>query len=131
MEPKDQMVKIGFLQVTNPLYVQWFPPLSFGYLKSYLDRELAGEVDFFRMTTKEEVFHRSIDLLALSTASQDFGERGDLVRRFRKISADCPIILGGHHINYLPETLPRDLSAGVRLEGEVTFAALVRLFQEE
>jgi anaerobic magnesium-protoporphyrin IX monomethyl ester cyclase len=124
------MMKIGFLQITNPLDVQWFPPLSFGYLKSYLEREFGKEVDFFRMT-EEELFYRSFDLLALSTTSQDFGDCCDLVRRFRKRNADCPIIIGGHHITYLPETLPPEVSAGVLGEGEVTFADLVRLIQEE
>ncbi len=124
------MVKIGFLQVTNPLDVQWFPSLSFGYLKSYIEREFGGEVDFFRLT-EEELFSRSFDLLALSTTSQDFGDCRDLIRRFRESNADSPIILGGHHITYLPGTLPREVNAGVMGEGEVTFADLVRLFREE
>jgi radical SAM superfamily enzyme YgiQ (UPF0313 family) len=124
------LLKIGFFQVTNPLDVQWFSPLSFGYLKSYAERESGGGIEFFRLS-EEELFHRSFDLLTLSAASQDFGDCCDLVRRFREVNPNCPIILGGHHITYLPETLPREVNVGVIGEGEVTFAQIVRLFQEE
>ena len=124
------MVKIGFLQVTNPLDVQWFPPLAFGYLKSYVEREFGGEVDFFRLT-EEELFHGSFDLLTISTASQDFGDCRDLIQRFRKINPDCPIILGGHHITYLPDTLPPEVNAGVMGEGEVTLGEIIRVFMRE
>jgi len=126
----DVLLKIGFFQVTNPLDVQWFPPLSFGYLKSYVEREFGREIDFFRLT-EEELFQRSFDLLALSTASQDFGACCELIRRFREVNSDCPIILGGHHITYMPETLPLEVNAGVMGEGEATFAEIVGIFLRE
>jgi anaerobic magnesium-protoporphyrin IX monomethyl ester cyclase len=117
-------MKIAFLLVTHPLDVKWYAPLSFGYLKSYAEKVWDHPIDFFAIT-EEELLTKEFDLLALSSTSQDFGKCCKLLNRFRQVNPYCPVVMGGHHITYLPETLPREVDVGVMGEGEETFAEIV------
>ena len=117
--------------MTDALDVKWYSPLSFGYLKSYLAKALGREIDFISVT-EQELLTQPFDLIALSATSQDFGRCQEWVNRFREMNRDSPIVLGGHHITYLPGTLPEGVQVGVIGEGEETFAEIIRiLFRAE
>jgi len=119
-------LRIGFLQASNEIDVQWFKPLSFGYLKAYLDKYLEGAFDMHFIDAQEDL--RSFDIIAVSSTSQDFYIAKEIAASVKKIDKDIITILGGHHITYLPQTLTADFDIGVLGEGEETFREIMRYF---
>lgn len=121
-----KQVKIGFVQASNEVDVQWFEPLSFGYLKAYLDKYLDDKADMRSLNTLEDIEH--YDIIGISSTSQDFWIAKDIAASIKKCNRDIIVILGGHHITYLPETLSGEFDIGVIGEGEATFAELIEYF---
>lgn len=121
-------MKIGFIKATNEIDVQWFKPLAFGYLKSYLDRNLKTPVGMTLLDTLEDP--DQFDILAISSTSQDYEQAIKIARSMKQKNSNTVTVLGGHHITCLPETLTDDFDIGVRGEGEQTFLELIRYFQQ-
>ncbi|MBP1609746.1 MAG: hypothetical protein H6Q04_1981 [Acidobacteria bacterium] len=124
----EGIMKIGFIKATNEIDVQWFKPLAFGYLKSYLDKNLRTPVTMTLLDTPEEL--DLLDIVAISSTSQDYAQAIQIARSIKQKNRNTVTILGGHHITYLPETLTEDFDVGVRGEGEQTFLDLINYFQE-
>jgi anaerobic magnesium-protoporphyrin IX monomethyl ester cyclase len=121
-------MKIGFIKATNEIDVQWFKPLAFGYLKGYLDKNLKTPVSMTLLDTPEEL--DEFDIVAISSTSQDYAQAIQIARSMKQKNRNTIMVLGGHHITYLPETLTEDFDIGVRGEGEQTFLDLINYFQE-
>ncbi len=121
-----KQLKIGLIQAFNELDVQWHRPLFFGYLKAYADKYLDNGVDI-QFIEKPEHFE-GFDIVGISSTSQDFSRATELARTFKKTDNKTIIIIGGHHITYLPETLTEEYDLGIMGEGEETFLELVRYF---
>src|SRR5512135_3320374 len=98
-----ERLKIGFLQATNAIDVQWFRPLAFGYLKAYLQTHLDFPVDMEFLATPEECV--GFDVIGISSTSQAFTAAKEMAGLMRKTCKETIIILGGHHITYFPESL--------------------------
>lgn len=121
-------MKIGFIKATNEIDVQWFKPLAFGYLKGYLDKNLKSPVSMALLDTPEEL--DEFDIVAISSTSQDYAQAIQIARSMKQKNRNTVMVLGGHHITYLPETLTEDFDIGVRGEGEQTFLDLINYFQK-
>jgi anaerobic magnesium-protoporphyrin IX monomethyl ester cyclase len=121
-----RQLKIGFIQAKNEIDVNWFKPLAFGYLKTYLEKYLEVPVEMYFMENLEGF--DEFDIIGISSTSQDFAIAAEIARSIKKSKEQIVIILGGHHITYLPQTLPKEVDIGVIGEGEQTFLELVRLF---
>jgi anaerobic magnesium-protoporphyrin IX monomethyl ester cyclase len=118
-------LKIGFILAKNEFDVDWYEPLAFGYLKAYLENLSTIPVDmvFLKNLDNLDLF----DILAISSTSQDFAVASSLAKTAKLRKPEITIILGGHHITYLPQTLPPEIDFGVISEGEQTFLELVEI----
>ncbi len=117
-------LKIGFIQAKNEIDVNWFKPLAFGYLKAYLEKYLDIPVSMYFLESSKNL--EDFDIIAISSTSQDFAIAGEIARSVKQRKKEIITILGGHHITYLPQTLPKEIDVGVMGEGEQTFLELVR-----
>lgn len=123
-----KQLKIGFIQAKNRIDIDWFRPLAFGYLKAYIEKHLdiPAEMCFLESLKGFEDF----DIVAISSTSQDFEVAKEIACSAKQCKKEIVTILGGHHITYLPQTLPKEIDIGVMGEGEQTFLELVRLLSD-
>lgn len=121
-------LKIGFIQAKNEIDVNWFTPLAFGYLKSYLDKYLDFPVEMRFLEQIKDIEYYNI--IAISSTSQDFSIAQKIAYTVKICSKDIITILGGHHITCFPQTLPKNIDIGVCGEGEQTFLELMQFFSD-
>jgi anaerobic magnesium-protoporphyrin IX monomethyl ester cyclase len=116
---ETKKLKIGFALATNAADADSYKPLSFGYLKAYLDSFRHGlfEMDFLDADFEPQKY----DILAISSTSQDYNSAIKIAERAKEINPGIITIIGGHHITYLPETMKPCFDIGVAGEGEATF----------
>jgi radical SAM superfamily enzyme YgiQ (UPF0313 family) len=69
----------------------------------------------------QDILSFSPDIIGLSIQSPFFTMGQNLVHELRRMLPELPIVIGGHHITYLPRELPHDVTAGVVGEGERVF----------
>ncbi len=124
-----QQMRIGFIQAKNPVDVDWFRPLAFGYLKSFLSQSLGDSVDMQLLDDLADAGR--FDIIGISSTSQDFAIACEIAEQIKRVSKDIVIMLGGQHITFLPQTLPEAIDIGVMGEGEETFCELVRCLRDE
>lgn len=121
-------LKIGFIQATSKSDVDWFKPLFYGYLKSYVEKYCEVPVQMSYMENLN--FREDFDVVGVSSTSQSFSIAKDMGRKIKEFNKDIITIIGGHHITYMPETLPEEFDIGVMGEGEETFLELIQYFQK-
>jgi len=121
-----KQLKIGFIQANNEIDVQWFRPLSFGYLKAYIDKYIKDNVEMNFINAKDNF--NKYDIIGISSTSQDFGIAKKIATTIKESNRDIITIIGGHHISCLPETLSKEFDIGVIGEGEETFKELIKYF---
>lgn len=121
------MLRIGFIQANQKTDVQWFKPLTFGYLKAYLEKKLDNPPSFEFI--EGPVDTDKYDIIAISSTSQDYSEAKKIATNIKERNKSIITILGGHHVTYLPSTLSPDFDLGILGEGEQTFLELVEYFQ--
>lgn len=116
-------VKIGFILVVNESDVEWYKPLSFGYIKAYVEKHASIPVEMVLLNTVDEI--GDFDIIGLSSTSQCFETANRLSARIKLVRNSIVTVLGGHHITSLPQTLSKDFDIGVVGEGEATFLEIV------
>ncbi len=116
-------MKIGFISAINDIDINLYQPLSFGYLKSYLETHLSGQVEMSYIDSYEDI--EKCDVIGVSCLSQDFSHAKNIGKYIRGRNKDVVLILGGNHITFLPETLPNEFDIGVIGEGELTFTEII------
>jgi len=77
--------------------------------------------------TVEQVETFGPDLIGISALTPYFTKATKAIEQIKHRFPALPIILGGHHISYLPNNLPSTVDVGVLGEGEVTFFELCQL----
>ncbi|MCX7047268.1 MAG: radical SAM protein [Candidatus Sumerlaeota bacterium] len=103
---------------------QWsMPPLGIGYMMAVLKRRFPQHEILFCMTIEEAIEARPT-LLAISSATENFGQAQSFACRAKE-AFGCPVIIGGSHVTALPQTMPDCFDAGVIGEGEPVIAGLV------
>jgi anaerobic magnesium-protoporphyrin IX monomethyl ester cyclase len=116
-------MKIGFIKVVNPIDVQWFAPLSFGYLKSYL---LKNYKNSFQMDLLKSLnLPIQYDIIAISSTSQDYNIAISLAKKIKDSNPKIITMIGGHHITSSPFSISTYFDIGVIGEGEKTFLEIV------
>ena len=126
----SESLKICFIQATNPVDVDWHNTLSFGYLKSCIDKNLSGDIEYLKASSIKEAVDFHPHILGVSSTSQDFEEATRICNAAKACHVPL-VILGGFHITAFPETLPQSADIGVIGEGEFTFCDLVALYQRK
>jgi anaerobic magnesium-protoporphyrin IX monomethyl ester cyclase len=122
-------MKIAFIRAYNyrlPYQIS-LPPLGVGYLAAMLKRE-CPDVDLSFHLTIDDLLREKPDVLAISAATENFGDAVEMAR-LAKEYCGAKTIIGGMHVTSLPHTLPKAFDAGCVGEGEVTMVELAKLFQ--
>lgn len=104
--------------------MNWYPTLSYGYLKSYMKQRIGDQAVIRRAVSIDDF--KDSDILAISSTSQDYGVAQKIAIAAKKDNPNIITVLGGHHVSYLPESMSEDFDIGVLGEGEETFSVLVR-----
>lgn len=106
-------------------------PLGIGYLAAYLlHHGFVQEHDIRIVDTPGEAVAFRPDIIAVSSVTQVIDDARSFARAC-KAAHQCYMMLGGYHINCMPETLPAEFDAGVLGEGEETLLELVSLVQSD
>ena len=121
-------MRVVFVRVHDPERpYQWLmPPLGIGYLIAVLKRQ-APRHEYLYVRTLDDALAAEPDLLALSSATENFHHAEAWARQFKEATGR-PVIIGGMHITSLPHTLPEAMDVAVVGEGEPVIADLVELF---
>ncbi len=93
-----KQLKIGFIQAKNKIDVNWFKPLAFGYLKTYLEKYLEVSVEMYFLENLEGL--EEFDIIGISSTSQDFAVATEIARSIKQSKEKIITILGEHHITY-------------------------------
>jgi len=120
-----RILLVGAVDPTRNLQIRNMP-LGLAYIAAHL-RERVPEVQV-RITyrgTSEEIAAFQPDVLGISSVSANYGIARSLARLGERF--DLPIVIGGPHITFLPESLAPEMDIGVLGEGEETMAELVGL----
>jgi anaerobic magnesium-protoporphyrin IX monomethyl ester cyclase len=125
------MKKVLFADSADPLsefQTRYFPMWPC-YLATYAGKRLGGELIEFRFAKRSfetELADFAPDMLAIGSVTQNWSR----AIRYAKLGHEMgiPVIVGGSHISLLPQSLSKDMTAGVIGEGEQTFYELMQLF---
>jgi len=104
------------------------PPLPIAYLYSYIRKyipEIEIRVVDHVKNPVREILKLNPDVVGISSMSLPFYKAREIAQEIKKISPKTLIVLGGHHISNLPQTLPNEFDIGVIGEGEETFREIL------
>lgn len=119
-------LKIGFILAVNDTDVQWYKPLSYGYIRSYLEYNLGNDVEISYLKSIENV--SDFDIIGISSTSQCYDIAKEISISIKRMRNSIITIIGGHHISSLPQTFSKEFDIGIIGEGEVTFLEVVKSF---
>jgi len=107
-------------------------PLGPAYIASYVKKHIpdCNFSIYVGLPPVYKIFEKNPDLLGISSVTDNYTHAVKLIKTIRH-SSNIPIIIGGHHISYLPHLLPREADVGVLFEGERTFLQLTKLFEKQ
>jgi len=123
--------KAAFFNIADFNNKSRFSSLGLGYLASYLRKysdfkeNYIIEGDGFKKLQEIKP-----DLIGISSVTQKFNEAVSLAQDLKKQFDGVPIIVGGHHVTALPDTLPECFDAAVLGEGEQTLKELFGVIVE-
>jgi SAM-dependent methyltransferase len=120
-------MRVAFAQPVAPHDVAWFPSLVPGYLAAWLRREVGG-VDFVRAAAPAEC--EGADIVAIGATSQDYDRAREFARAVRAANPGALVVLGGHHVTFLPETMRRSAVAAFCYHAGVRGGHTTMMFKE-
>ena len=131
-------IKVAFYYVQQSsipnlrrFFYQYDLPLSFAYLKSYIDKYLPQVAEFKIINDIKELNSGHFDVLAMTAYTEGFNQVEEAVRKAKKIHPEIFTIIGSYHITALPHTLPPSVDCGVIGEGEETFKEILEALNNE
>lgn len=132
----QQAQKTGLrVMVVNPmdyrsLIETGFPHLGIGSLSASMKQKFPGlETLVVKGHLQEWIHEWQPDIAAITSVSQYWDEAKFHAQRCKQ--GGLPVIVGGVHATWLPETMTDDMDVLVLQEGEKTILDLLRLFQAE
>ena len=120
------MARIVLIEAAHPLD-ETAPPISLGYLASFLEKKYGGLDIIITHSTKGQipVDLSSEDIVGITAFSQNYNFALELAKNIKEHNQSVPVIMGGPHISPLPETMSEHMDVSVLFEGEETFSDLV------
>lgn len=117
----------------NEFNAKPLPPLGLGYLAAYLRKYCAITEIWIvprslDVDTGDAVRAFQPDLVGLSSTTQEFQAAIEVADQVKAV-ADVPVVVGGHHITALPQSLSPAMDIAVMGEGEETLRELVEIHE--
>lgn len=108
-----------------------YPNLGIGYLVASLKRAFGDDAIIFNLVSSdiEAALDRfRPDVVGISAVSQNYGRALRYAAEVQR--SGIPVLVGGVHISFLPETLSPSMTVGCIGEGEDTIVELMKIFLE-
>jgi len=109
-----------------------YPPLGLAYLAAYVRSHCDVDPRIFTASAREVpaiVRQTQPDIVGIASVTQNFDE-AVISARAIKAWRDVPVIVGGHHITAIPESLDEHMDIAVLGEGEQTLQEVVIICSE-
>ncbi len=110
-----------------------YPPLSLAYLASYVRSRSDVDVEVATVSADETssvLGQVEPDVVGIGAVTQNFDAAVTVAHRV-KAWRSIPVIVGGHHVTALPESLDESMDVAVLGEGEGTLLELLELYRED
>jgi len=107
----------------------YYPPLGIGYMISVMRNRFGADAIEFRVVNDDlerHILEFKPDVVGISSVSMNYNIAKGLAKVAK--SHSLPVIIGGYHISYVPDSMTEDMDVGVVGEGETTICELVELF---
>jgi radical SAM superfamily enzyme YgiQ (UPF0313 family) len=104
-----------------------YPPLQLAYLAAYAKVNLPVDVRIARGNSSEVtqvVASFNPDVVGMTCVTQNFAVALDIAKSIKAIKP-IPVLMGGHHVSSLPESMSEHMDAAIAGEGEQTFAEVL------
>ena len=122
------MSKLVLIEATHPLDEESHY-ISLGYLASYLSKYYGDiEIVVKRSTGDLDIALKDGDMVGITAFTQNYNSALRVAKSAKTINSSVPVIIGGNHITFLPESMSEDMDIAVLGEGEETFLDIVRRF---
>ena len=108
-----------------------YPHLGIGYLVASLKRSFGDDAFLFQVVSSDietALDKFQPDIVGISAVSQNYGRAILYAAEARR--REIPVLVGGVHISFLPETLSPDMTVGCMGESEETIIELMRIYRE-
>ncbi|NQU05789.1 MAG: radical SAM protein [Calditrichaeota bacterium] len=112
--------KIGLVMATGSDEREYGYPLSLGYLSAFI-KQHKSNYEVMIGERPEDLIEFEPDVVGISSVSSCFSD----VSQIADIYPDAIKVVGGQHITFLPESLPKNIQYGVLGEGEAAFLNLL------
>lgn len=120
-----RVLLVGAVDPTRKLQIR-NAPLGLAYIAAYLQERVPGiQVRIRYQGIVEEIVACQPDVLGVSSVSANYGIARSLAKLGKQFG--LPVVIGGPHITFLPESLAPEMDIGVLGEGEETMAEIVSL----
>lgn len=109
-----------------------YPPLQLAYLASYVTNKTLADIRILSRSTLTQVDLDSCkpDIVGIASISQNYSIAKRIASQVKQWKS-IPVVIGGHHISSIPETMSDDMDVAVIGEGEKTFAEIVLLVKNK
>lgn len=109
---------------------QGHPSLGLVYIAAYL-RKYLRDVNItvweYIPTNISKIIRLSPDIIGVSAMTVQYEKAKEFCKRIKE-KMDIPVVVGGHHVSFLPEKLDDCFDIGIIGEGEQTMLELIKLF---
>ncbi|MGD2087777.1 MAG: radical SAM protein [Candidatus Aminicenantes bacterium] len=105
--------------------------LAHSFLIGYILNNANFEIEY-KIISKEiykTMLEYQPDIVAISSMTYNFHNATKIASKAKEIGA--VVIIGAHHISFLPHQLTKDMDVGVIGEGEETYLELLKLYNQD
>ncbi len=110
------------VEVENPLYSIGMLCIA-SYLRKHIDEKL--DFKYINRDYEREFSQFKPDLTLMTTVSARYNVSKWIAKRYKELDSSVPMVVGGHHITALPQTMTEDMDIAVLREGEETMRELL------
>lgn len=106
------------------------PALGFGYVASTLRKEFGDKIVFkvINSNLAENIMAFQPNIIGITSVTKNYNVAKEYARIAKQ--ANIPVIIGGVHITFMPQSFTADMTIGIDCEGEDTIVELMSLFIE-
>lgn len=110
----------------------YYPPLGIGYMISVMRQKFGNDAIEFRVINSDlekNIIEFKPDIVGISSVTMNY----NIAKEHAKVAKahGIPVLIGGYHISYIPESMTEDMDIGVIGEGELTICELIDMFMRK